>query len=822
MEPGTDTLVMTSVFNLSRYITLINIAVTGIIIWLALSFLHTADKQRQESNSVLLKIAIQQDLYRVSRSISRERTLFSVLPNGSSIDENSRITDSSIGLPELLNQMSSHQDRTRELMQETKKSLLRLSTDKVYLEHMLFDESVLVDSIRKYETLDTRLNTYRSYIRSQLELPPVDRDNSVNLLKTDTLNAINKQLIRVSQSINFNPTESGPTTANNLAFIKEAWETLENTMLMATSLGVIGSNQQTMSPTLLNDLAMLEYTLNQNWKNLIRRAKAKHIDLELTEKLGEVEKFYRQTFLYQGSRILSRPDNDSVHSPTSSEWITTTEHIESGLEDITNSLFSNVAAVARNSKSRAMRNLLIDSALVFGCLCISLCSLVISRRIRHQAYHDSLTGLANRSYLESHLSGLNTKIDSQSRFAVVFIDLDRFKSINDNYGHAIGDELLKIVATRLDEQCHSNDVLARLGGDEFAILLNGFKDRQEVEFFAEKCIQKIERDIVIHDICLSVGGSAGISFAPEDCKAGPDLLKNADIAMYHGKADKVQNVYCFNNSMAEKYRTRLKTEQQLRHGLEQQQFELHYQPKICTQTGKAESVEALLRWRHPERGFVSPAEFVPIAEETGLMVGIGSWVLDRACEDTVWLGSQGLSGIKIAVNISAQQFSDEHFFSTAIATLHKHGLAHSRLELEVTESLLMNDLERVVSVLQNLKDTGISIAIDDFGTGYSSLQYLQTLPLNVLKIDRAFVKTLDSQQSQNSVANSIVQLAHSLGLETVAEGVETPEQDQNVRALGVNHIQGFLYSKPVPREALVQVVQDLELRCSDQLGAKAA
>jgi len=471
------------------------------------------------------------------------------------------------------------------------------------------------------------------------------------------------------------------------------------------------------------------------------------------------------------------------------------------LENITHAA---VADLAERSAVRATKNLIIDIFLVFVCLVVTVASVLINRRIKRHAYHDALTGLANRLCFESVLK--NSGSSATSRHAVLFLDLNRFKAINDNYGHAVGDKLLIEVARRLTAQIRSTDLLARLGGDEFAVLMNNVTSSEVVEALALCLVEAIEQVVTIQNINLKVGASIGISIAPDDCEGGIDLLRNADVAMYYTKTNNHGKVFRFNQKIAKDYQNRLILEQDLKKGIENKEFHLVYQPKVCTLTGCVKSVEALVRWSHPTRGLVSPGEFVPVAEETGLMGVIGFWVLREACREVAALQKNGLPDLQVAVNISAQQFGDENFMNRVVGSIESQGISCSSLSLEVTESIVMTDVARVIEMLKSLQKIGIHIAVDDFGTGYSSLQYLQELPLNTLKIDRAFILALDNNDPNCSVANSIVQMATLFNLETVAEGVETVEQESKVRALGVDHIQGYYYSKPVLAKELPAVV----------------
>jgi len=444
----------------------------------------------------------------------------------------------------------------------------------------------------------------------------------------------------------------------------------------------------------------------------------------------------------------------------------------------------------------------------------------LTEKIQHQAYHDELTGLPNRrrfrEMLSQHLVAASKTADS---VALLFIDLDGFKSINDTLGHAVGDKLLCIVAQRFSKCIDTSDVLARMGGDEFALLISHSTDKGKAIDTCHRILSSLSDKMIINKLEVNVGASIGISYYPENADNAADLLKTSDIAMYHAKSTGKSGVTTFNPQHAKRFEERISLEIDLKDAIKLQQFELYFQPKFSVKNGKVKGVEALLRWQHPTRGFVPPFQFIPVAEESGMVMQLGGWVLDEACRWAQIYQQQGID-ISMAVNISAPQFADEGFVSLVINTLEKYSLAPSKLELEVTESIIMKNVTDVVERLSMLRDRGIRIAIDDFGTGYSSLQYLEELPLDVLKIDKAFVDRLDSNsdgkfksrinQQNNSLVKIIVAMAEAFNLETVVEGVATTEQLEQVVSLGCDLIQGYLYSPPVPADTLPNVIKDIE------------
>lgn len=431
--------------------------------------------------------------------------------------------------------------------------------------------------------------------------------------------------------------------------------------------------------------------------------------------------------------------------------------------------------------------------------------------IHFQAFHDSLTKLPNRLKFEKTLSQIvSSKNSTKEQFALLFLDLDGFKGVNDNQGHRIGDELLQHVSNRLVGCLQERDLLARIGGDEFAVLLRGVKSRESALSIATRLSKAVGKLFVIDKYRLKIGVSIGLCFYPDDGDTVDELLRNADFAMYEAKADGNSGVRSFNQSMAEQYRKRIALEQDLLCAVENDQFELYYQPKVDLVQGKVLGVEALLRWNHPDLGFVSPDEFVSVAEEAGFITSIGNWVLTQAISQSARWSNDGLPTLTMAVNISRPQFALEDFVDGVLGALERHSLDPTQLELEVQESVVMNNLSKVINKLNTLRDQGISIAIDDFGTGYSSLSCLELLPLDSIKIDKVFVDKMNLGNEECSLVNTILTMARTLGLKGVAEGIETHGQLQSLLALGCECVQGYYFAKPVPASKIPLVIEAIE------------
>lgn len=422
-------------------------------------------------------------------------------------------------------------------------------------------------------------------------------------------------------------------------------------------------------------------------------------------------------------------------------------------------------------------------------------------RLQHDALHDYLTGLPNRLLCVDHIaqSIARTYQQPESQFAVLFLDLDRFKVVNDSLGHRLGDQLLKAVAARLSTYLDSDTICARLGGDEFVIVVNDIDNDYDAIALAETILYQLTQPFDINGLRLVTSASIGVVLSRGGYTQSEDVLRDADLAMYHAKSQGKSRYAIFDVEMHQQVLERLALEAQMRSAIEHQEFEVYYQPIVELQSGTIEGFEALVRWNHPEHGIISPAEFVPIAEETGLIVEIDWLVLKTASQQMrIWQDTLCKdTPIVMSVNFSSQQFSQCDLVERINAVLEETCLDPTWLRLEITESTLMENINNAAAVLNELHTLGIQVAIDDFGTGYSSLSYLVSLPLNVLKIDRHFIHQMEQQSTQRELVKTIVTMAHNLGLHVVAEGVETPSQHTRLGELGCKWIQGYLISHPL-------------------------
>ncbi|HSZ09274.1 MAG TPA: EAL domain-containing protein [Steroidobacteraceae bacterium] len=431
-----------------------------------------------------------------------------------------------------------------------------------------------------------------------------------------------------------------------------------------------------------------------------------------------------------------------------------------------------------------------------------------ARRVEYLAYHDGLTGLPNRSMFSKLLA---QRISEARRYdkqlAVAFLDLDRFKQINDTLGHEAGDQLLVEVAARLQGCVRDSDTVARLGGDEFVVLLPEMEDGKQAIVVAQKILAVIGKAFTLIGHEFRVTASIGISVYPQDGQDEQTLTKNADIAMYQAKAEGKNNFQFYSEKLNANSLERLTLESSLRHALERNEFRLYYQAKRDMRSGRIAGMEALLRWEHPDLGTVAPMQFIPVAEDTGLIVPIGKWVLKTACLQSAAWQKEGLPPLSVAVNMTARQFLDEYLLQDLAAILKDTGMNPNLLEIELSESLLIHDVETTLRILTGIKLLGVRIAVDDFGTGYSSLATLQRFPLDTVKIDRSFIGELVGPSEDAALADAVIAMGKSLSLTVIAQGVETKEQAEFLRAHACDELQGFYFNRPLPAYQFAQLMR---------------
>jgi len=428
---------------------------------------------------------------------------------------------------------------------------------------------------------------------------------------------------------------------------------------------------------------------------------------------------------------------------------------------------------------------------------------------QHLAYHDVLTSLPNRLLFYDRLEQALVHAKRYSgQLAVIFLDLDGFKQVNDSKGHLAGDRLLQLVGNRLKGSMRESDTIARLGGDEFTILLKGIKNPDDVTRAVQKVLSLISKPFMVDDTVVAITSSIGVSVYPNDGTDSETLMQRADIAMYRAKGQGRGTFSLFNLAVPNVSDERVSMESGLRSALDAGQLTLHYQPQICLRSGKVTAVECLLRWTHPELGVVAPSDFIPVAEETGLIVPIGEWVLRAACSQVRQWRDSGYPQVPVAVNLSARQFRELSLLEMVEEVLDESALDPNALILEITESNAMQDVDYTVSTLDVFKEMGVQVALDDFGTGYSSLSYLRRLPIDLLKIDKAFIQGVPNNSDDSSIVAAIIALTQSLGLTVIAEGIEQETQFEFLRSVDCDQMQGYYFSRPLPPAKLLKFLDE--------------
>ncbi len=432
-------------------------------------------------------------------------------------------------------------------------------------------------------------------------------------------------------------------------------------------------------------------------------------------------------------------------------------------------------------------------------------------RVEYLAHHDELTGLPNRvSFNHSLEHTIRQAKRKRAKLAVMFIDLDRFKNINDSLGHDVGDQLLQEVSLRLRTTLRDSDIVARLGGDEFVVLIDGWLTSEDLVSVSQKILQAVSTPYLLEGQEYDLTTSVGISTYPQHGEDAQELLRHADVAMYRAKEMGKNNFQFYTAQMDFNSVDRLRMESGLRRALTRDEFRLHYQPVVNLATGYMVGMEALIRWEHPQRGLVAPGEFIPLAEETGLIVPIGEWVLRAACEQNRKWQQQGYGPLRVSVNLSPRQFT-AGLVGLVARVLQETGLPAQLLELEITEGMVMQNPDQAVRLLNELHDMGIALSIDDFGTGYSSLAYLKRFPIDSLKIDRSFITELPQDSDNAAIIRAIIQMAHGLEIHVVGEGVETAEQAGFLSDQSCDRVQGFHYSKPLPHADFEKLIYTFPL-----------
>ena len=782
--------------SINKNLIAISLVSTLLIFWLSASFWFEAFIQR--SGAAQLQVATQPEetLFKLAMNLGEERALLHTIlartkPAAQTLDD---LYEVSLQSKQLL-------DSALQEIRESRAYKSALNTHR-------YDDQKIEQLLSNLSSSFEQLSQDSSIVVLQIAIHPADRDDAMRMQIFDAYGKVIQQVNNLRLRTHFLPQKHYQKVIAAHSLKNAIWDLNESLMQIGPLLDgyLIQSRDGSFSSINRDGLLYRIYQQIQSADHALFEVGDFSGNAELKTNLESQLAIFASKFSgpYRTaeSRLLKDLASGNYSEVTPEEWRGVSDSTLRDIQSLATESVNRTMDTAKSIKGKATSRLAVDTLLVLLCIGMAISSTSIAKKVQHQATHDDLTQLPNRRFFKHNIqSSIGKNSQSPVPLALLTIDLNRFKSINDTLGHAVGDTLLNMVAERLVSCVDDRMCVARMGGDEFAMLFAP-EDNDEPVLLSETIIREIERPFIIDEGIINIGTSIGISFYPQDADNAEDLQVSSDHAMFFAKRDgKQERKSCYqiyNREMAKEFESRLQIERDLAIAIEENQFEMHYQPQFNLDESRVDAVEALVRWKHPTRGMVSPFEFISVAEECGLMPAVGSWVLNEACRQaSEWRKNTDFQ-LRVAINVSVQQIMQASFVSDVFNTMEKYHLSPDAIEIELTESVFMADSDWVIKSLLKLRDAGIKIALDDFGTGYSSLSQLQDLPINTLKIDRSFISKLSNQPGvSNSVTATIASIADVLGLETVAEGVESNEQLDQVADLGINVVQGFFYSKPV-------------------------
>ncbi|MBX2839362.1 MAG: bifunctional diguanylate cyclase/phosphodiesterase [Gammaproteobacteria bacterium] len=804
---------MSTIFDSRKYLVIFTAITLSLIMWLSVSFWTHAYIQRTDAQQIQASSAIEDGLFALAHSLSAERALMYQLVSAKSVNT------------ETLDRFRAATQQSDHLLNASFNTIDQMespSDHDSYHSHGSHEMEAVVTGIdEKYQNLKAQ----RAFTLERISLPWDEQRSKIGMNHFHKYSNLIHSIGSLRKDIHFVPRITNQEVFFHYSLKDSVWDLSEATAQITSLLeGVLllneSSDARISTAHHADMLAEQNLLAEASWNEIMQVTRRHHLNSTLEEHKDLTAIWYKNEYGKLNRELMDSLMQSEVRPDDIAKWLSTAAELHDRVETLRNDATVFMLSAVRQVEKKATTNLIIDTALVLLCLGMAIVALLYFKRVHRQAHQDELTGLSNRRRFSIDIrQALDSARAADDQMALLIIDLDRFKHINDSMGHAVGDRLLQSVASRLKEVCAESDYVARLGGDEFSVLKE-CTSAVEVAALAETIRQNLANPFYIDGGILQIGGSIGTSLYPVDALTSEDLMKSADLAMYCAKKQGRNKIVQYDTELALEYEYRVSTEADLQTALREKQFELYFQPKFNLTHQMVDSVEALLRWHHPERGLVPPDKFIPIAEECGLLPAIGGWVLDEACRQAAsWLQEQKLP-LRIAVNVSAEQFLQPGFVLGVLRCLKRHNLPPQYLELEVTESVVMADIEIVAGSLKVLQQAGIKIALDDFGTGYSSLSYLQDLPLDTLKIDKSFIQKLVTGNAQHeSITETITELASTLGLDTVAEGVETDDQLSHVANMGISSVQGYFYSKPVCADDVWQVVSGINDSSDDQRDA---
>lgn len=794
---------MTYFTIIRRSLIAISALALSLILWLNGSFWYDAYLQRTDASELLQSIRLDDTLFKLSRDLSKERNLIHMMLN----DTSAEIAVKQSALIEL-------QDISHVLNSQLLEDIAIAMNTPSMVSRLTFEPAIVEDQIKSISIQWQSLKLARESILAQLALPPVNRDADLLQRIFDQYSTFVDTTQQLRRKLHITPRRNELSIENLQTLRATIWnfgEAIAREASLISGLMVIGEQATSKHISLIESFHSQELS---NWRDLNDYVQHQGSNTDLVHSISRIEEQYFNEYVKLRNKILADLKTSKTTPVWLDQWLFVVNRINSQLDALDNKISIEVRTIGQDVEAHGVRRLIIDTTIVAICLLIGAAVIAVLNRIQHMATHDALTGLPNRirfeNLLKTALSGTN-----EHRVGLMIIDLDGFKQVNDRLGHSYGDQLLKQVADRLLDNSANDVTIARLGGDEFVVVNILRHSDQTLTDSAKIYVSILAREFDIEGKSVSIGASIGLCLSSDQIFTPEQLLKNADIAMYHAKAQGKNCFQMYDRAVCDEYQSRIQLELDLKQAIKEKQFKLQYQPQVNVRTHKVDGVEALIRWEHPEKGMIAPNKFIQIAEETNLISAIGDWVIDGACRQISIWSKNDLTKIKVAVNVSTSQFSRHGFVEFVETTCTKYNVDPRFLELEITESALSENIERVIETFNQLRALHIEIAIDDFGTGYSSLSYLQDLPVDTIKIDKSFIDRLN-KQSDSSIAKTIVALAKACGLKTVAEGVETGCQREQITDLECDYIQGYFYSKPLNAAEIPQKISEINSPISNK------
>ena len=808
---------MLNISKSSKNLIFVSFIFSGMVFWLGSHYLSDALTHFSSSLSLQRSVSPEKTLFEISKSLDHQRTAVQRI-----LIESQNFSDDRGLLSDL-----SHS--TKKLFDQVRSEIVPADSEHSSKLHHRYGKDSLETLLQEFDDSFKRMSITSSILVRQVYLPLAARDEGIRMKLFDAYSDLVKSVDEIRKTNHGLPDKDYIDVLSAHDKKNVIWELNESinqisTLLEGYLLLIQNSPDATMNKENLELRILQQHERAQQALSYLTQLSQNNDNAGISrDAVLEVSNQYNAVFRLETEKtLLINPHKINVAKSLAS-WKIVSKQTKDQVQQLVDAALSNTISTAESIRLRARMNFLSSLLIVLFCVVMGYVTYRIARRVQHQADFDQLTDLPNRRYFQDELESLfrKTNITRNEKLVLMTLDLNGFKTINDTLGHIAGDQLLKQVSERLRSVADDSKAIARMGGDEFAISYR-FEQADQPYQFACKLREVFNAPFNLEDSLAEVDTSIGYSIYPDDASTVVELQKTSDFAMYNAKQSGRMAITAFNQEIANQFEKRTMIERDLPFAIENNELELYYQPQISLDYDEVYSVEALIRWNHPQRGLISPVEFVGIAEECGLMPALGDWVLNEACRQSAeWNNTQNLS-IRVAVNVSVHQITQADFVENVLNAVKRHSLPTEFLELEITESVVMSDVDWIVKCLNRIKDHGIKIALDDFGTGYSSLNQLQALPLDTLKIDRSFISRIDDDSiSTRSITATIASIAEIYGLETVAEGIETAQQLSEVRRLGIDVAQGYYYSKPVMKDEVADVIANID-RLAEDTNRRAA